>query len=244
MQTDETKQLEKLLELDKGLFIARVHIDMLREQDLNARVMTKEMFDQLAKNIKNHGYMESLPYCAETERGIEIISGHHRVRACRTAGITQIYILLDTNGLARDEIIARQLAHNSLSGVDDREMVKRLFESINDVDLRLETFIAPRDLNLDLNTQIALFDIAPNIDFKVVSITFLPYQLDNFNEVIKRLNGNEVIIGVAERSIFDKFKIAVMQVQKTENIKSIGMAIARMSEIVLEQLNKKNDTEQ
>jgi len=42
---------EKLIDLGNGLSIVKIHIDNLKEQTLNARVMTKEMMEQLAKTI-------------------------------------------------------------------------------------------------------------------------------------------------------------------------------------------------
>lgn len=233
-------RVEKLLDLGNGLWIARAHVDDLIEQDINARVMSKEMFEQGVRNVKNRGYLESLPYCVWTEKGCEIVSGHHRVRWARAAGVQQIYILLDTNKLSRDEIVARQLAHNSIQGIDDKEMLKRLWESINDVDLRLETFITPKELNLDLDIKTEIFDIAPDIQFKTVTFAFLPHQMDQFNEVLERFKGDEEQIGVLPIETFNKFKEAVQKTQRVENIKSVGTAVARMCDIVLTVLNTKD----
>jgi len=236
-----TERIEKQLQLSNGLWVAKAHVDDLIEQDVNARVMSKEMFDQLTKNVKKRGMLESLPYCASTPKGTEIVSGHHRVRVARAAGISTIYILLDTNKLTQDEITARQLAHNSIQGVEDKEMLKRLYESINDVDLRLETFITPDDLGLELDMHNDILDIAPDIEFKAVTFMFLPYQVDDFNEMLERLSGDETQIGALPIETFNKFKEAVIKVQKTENIKSIGSAIARMTDIVLMVLKSKEE---
>lgn len=80
--------------------MARVDPSSLREQDLNARTMPREKFNQLVENVKRRGQLEELPYCAETEKGIEIVSGHHRVRAAKNAGLETIPVLLDRSGLS------------------------------------------------------------------------------------------------------------------------------------------------
>jgi len=74
---------EQLLQLEQGLEIWRVHIDELREQDINARSQPKAMFDRLAATIRRDKRLEALPLVAATENGLEIVSGHHRVRASR-----------------------------------------------------------------------------------------------------------------------------------------------------------------
>lgn len=74
---------EKCLELGNGLEIWKVNIEDLKEQDVNARYMKAEMFERLTENIKGDGRLESLPFCALTDKGIEIVSGHHRIRAVR-----------------------------------------------------------------------------------------------------------------------------------------------------------------
>ena len=75
---------EKIYDMGTGLIIAKVQIDKLREQDINARIMKKEMQDQLTANIKNRGQLESLPLLAEkahqerTGRRHERDYRHHR----------------------------------------------------------------------------------------------------------------------------------------------------------------------
>ena len=64
-----------------------VPLSELREQDLNVRYMKDAMFKQLVSNIRSRGNLESLPFCARVVEKIEIISGHHRARAAKAAGL-------------------------------------------------------------------------------------------------------------------------------------------------------------
>ena len=109
---------ELVLELGQGLEIRRVKLDDLIEQDINARYMPPKMFERMASTIKRDIRLESLPFCALTDKGIEVVSGHHRTRAGRTAGLEEIHVIVDATGLTRDQIKAKQLAHNSISGLD------------------------------------------------------------------------------------------------------------------------------
>lgn len=106
-------------ELEDGICLARCDLDALREQDINARVMDDAKFNQLVANIEKRGTLEQLPYCVLTDRGVEIVSGHHRTRAARAAGLDHINVLLDRTELTRSSIAAKQLAHNAIEGTDD-----------------------------------------------------------------------------------------------------------------------------
>ena len=227
-------EVHKLLELGQGLWICKTHVDNLKEQDINARVMTKEMLTQLSRNIKKRNYMESLPYCAQTKKGIEIISGHHRVRAARMAGMKEIHILLDTNKLRKSEITARQLAHNSISGIDDKQMLKKLFDQIGDVDLRLESFLDPVELSIEPVDTIPLTNLSAGVDFQSISLLFLPSQFTQFDEIMDTLSGKEVGVYAINEEIFDRFKEAVSKTKDLDNIKQVSMAISRMCDIVEE----------
>ena len=92
---------EKIYDMGTGLIIAKVQIDKLREQDINARIMKKEMQDQLTANIKNRGQLESLPLLAEKDGVLEIVSGHHRIKSARAAGMKEIIAIIDVSGLSR-----------------------------------------------------------------------------------------------------------------------------------------------
>jgi hypothetical protein len=201
------------------------------------------MIEQLSKTIKKRKYMESLPYCVQTSKGIEVVSGHHRLRAARMAGIQEVHILLDENKLSKNDIIARQLAHNSIQGYDDKEMLKRLFEQIDDVDLRLEAFIDKKDIDIKIDTSIPLLDVAPDIDFKTIHLLFLPHQLEKWDRVLDMITGDEEEINVVPLEQFEKFKKTVSEVKGVNNIRSVGMALSKMCDIVEEYLNSKKETE-
>ena len=198
------------------------------------------MLNQLAKNIGKGKNLESLPYCALTENHVEVVSGHHRCRAARKAEMLWIFILLDTNELSREEIVAKQLAHNSIQGYDDKEMLKRLFDEIKDVDLKLEAFIDPKDVDLPEPEKVPLLDITPDFDFKHVSLVFLPSQMQKFDSVLDRLNIDAQGVYAVPVEQFEKFKNALNTTRDIHNIKSVGMAVNKMCEIVEEYL--KNDT--
>jgi hypothetical protein len=114
---------ERVADLGGGLELWRFNVDETIEQDLNARAQPKEMFERLTATIGKDGRLEALPFLAQTQRGLEIVSGHHRVRAARAADVTDIYGVVDVTNLTRDQIAAKQLAHNAISGYDDTQII-------------------------------------------------------------------------------------------------------------------------
>jgi tRNA(Ile2) C34 agmatinyltransferase TiaS len=62
----------------------------------------------------------------------------------------------------------------------------------------------------------------------------LPFQLENFEHVIKMLDGTEERLYVAPIEQWDKFKEAVQKVMAKDNIRSLGTALAKMSEQIIE----------
>lgn len=228
--------MEKVLDLGSGLKICKVNIEELREQDLNARVMNADMFNRLASNIKKDNRLESLPFVAETENGLEIVSGHHRVRACRTAGVTDIFVILDDTGLDRDSIRAKQLAHNSLQGEDNKQIVREIFEMIEDAEKKLEAYISP-ELNDELD-KLAIKDIVFDVDIKTILVTFLSYELDTFERCAKKLNESYSELYVADIENIKLFTECVKRVNKEYDIRAMNTALTKMAEIVLEHLGE------
>lgn len=81
---------EVIYDMGSGLVIAKVPLDKVKEQDINARIMKNEMQDQLTANIKKRGQLESLPLFVLVDGKLEIISGHHRVKSARAAEMKEI----------------------------------------------------------------------------------------------------------------------------------------------------------
>lgn len=224
-----------LAELGDGLVIAEVDINLIREQDKNAHMMKPEMFRQLAENIKNRGMLESLPFCALTDK-IEIVSGHHRIRAAKEAGLKTVPIILDISGLTRSQIAAKQIAHNAINGFDDPSMLKEIAKLITDVNDMIESYIG-KDI---LGEPLAELDklISPKIDYdwKQIAFLFLPFQIKDLEELVKRTAGNTEFMGVSHREQYDQMMDALIKYQNFKNVKNIGAAIHSMIKAANEEM--------
>ncbi|MBQ9041431.1 MAG: ParB N-terminal domain-containing protein [Eggerthellaceae bacterium] len=230
---ESQEQVRIVAELEDGICLAQVPLSMLREQDLNARVMDDAKFAQLVANIGKRGTLEQLPYCVETDRGVEIVSGHHRTRAAREAGLEHVYTLLDRSKLSRSAIAAKQLAHNAIEGVDDEDTLRKIAAIVTDVDDMLETALGDEFFEKAYREAQAM--PIPKVDFnwKNVTFTFLPHQLADLEEYVKSTPASDWV-GACPVEQFDETVEAIQRVQKFEDIKNVGMAVHAMVAKALE----------
>ena len=131
----------------------QVDIGLIDEAEMNANEMTGEDFAALCDNIEKSG-LSSVPCCYKKQNGrFVMISGHHRLKACKKLRYTKIGILYcNEEELTKDEIIAIQLSHNSLHGEDNKSILKKLFEQIQTIEFKKFAHIsideiAPVDTN-------------------------------------------------------------------------------------------------
>ena len=229
---------EKIYDMGTGLIIAKVPLDKVREQDINARIMKKEMQDQLTANIKNRGQLESLPLLVEKDGVLEIISGHHRIKSARAAELKEIVAIIDVSGLSRSKIASKQLAHNAISGFDDQDVLKEICKMLDDVDDMLESFIGKDILEEPLEQYDKLLSPAVQFDFKNITFSFLPHQVRDMDALVKNLESSAPeIIGVAPYEQCKHFIEALARYQKFSDIRNVGAAIHSMIESVTEKMD-------
>ena len=146
--------------------------------------MSDAMMDRLTKTIARDSRLESLPLLALVDGAVEIVSGHHRVRGAEGAGLDHYHALVDVTGLDRQQIIAKQLAHNAIAGYDDQDDLEFLLSQITDDEIRAEAYV---DDDNDGYGGIPIDDYDDTEDdpeYRYVTMAFLPHQEDLFRKVI------------------------------------------------------------
>jgi ParB-like nuclease domain len=223
--------------LGNDLELWRVDIDDAREQDVNARAMPPAMFERLQATIARDGRLESLPLLAQTDKGLEVISGHHRLRATRAAGVPELYALVDVSGLSRSQIAAKQLAHNSISGTDDDTLLAQIFASIDDVDAKLEAFINPDDLKLPEVDQTRLPRIDLDFEFRTVLFTFLPRQHERFTHAVEQLEAQTPLehdeLMLIDRELFEWWQACMSRTRREYDARSLTTVVSKIVDTVL-----------
>jgi len=233
---------EKIHQINDNLSIWKVHIDALREQDKNARAQSPEVFKQLAANIKGDAALESLPLTvieknAAQNEEFHIISGHHRTRAARAAGLTEVYVLA-YEGLSRSAVVAKQLSHNKLQGEDNPQIIKEIFNQIEEIEQRIASGIGDKDL-LEKAKKVSNEDIQVMLNFEMVQLMFMPHQMEKFEQMVELID-KDASVGVVEMKSFNKFKKAVSKIIKEEDIRNVSSVVTRMVEITLDFYREKN----
>ena len=222
-----------------GLVIAKVQIEKVKEQDINARVMKNEMQDQLTANIVKRGQMESLPFLVLKDEKLEIVSGHHRIKSARAAGLKEIIVIVDISGLTRSQIAAKQLAHNAISGFDDDSTLREIVKMITDVDDMIESFVGKDIMEEPLEQYEKMLSPTIQFDFKNITISFLPHQIQDMDVLIKNLEATAPeIVGVASYEQCKDFVETLGKYQKFTDIRNVGAAIHFMVQSANEQMNE------
>jgi len=231
------ERVSRMIYPNAGLRLIWLSVDDVREQDINAQSMSKAMFDQLVDNIKNTGAPESLPLLVKVDGGIEIISGHHRTRAIRAAG-QKMFLALMYESLDRARIHSKQLAHNSINGTSDPEIVQRIWERITDVQARFEAFIDPRMFDSLKPISFKPVDVDMQATAKTVLIVFLPTQLQDFDAALDAIMPKSDVdkVYLANRETYEGWRAALLKTRTHLEIVNAPTALAEMARLVIEYL--------
>lgn len=220
-------------DLGQGMWVMVLPIAALHEQDVNAQQMQPRHFDQLTANIAERQMIESLPYVYWPDRqGVpEIVSGHHRTRAARAAGLTEIPCLVDTAPMSRSRLVAKQIAHNELSGSPDQKVLAQLVAMVDNVDDMLttgldESWLPGADAD---DTQLRL--PKGDFEFRTVVLAFLPHQVEEFKRALDVIDKHAELVGLAPREDFERFARTELDFGIGRNIRSVATSLTILCEI-------------
>ena len=234
--------MEVVCKAGDNLVLVRCKVVEIKEQDVNARVVAPEMQERLQATIANEKRLESLPFgvLRGDNKFVELISGHHRLRAAQMAGLKEILILADTRDLSREQVVAKQLAHNAIGGHDDAQVLSRLLSEINTPDLKLEAFVKLDDLKIP-DVKIEGLDDTVRFKVPVVALVFMPEQKEAVEKIFTRLaakipkDSDEVWL--AESMLMELMSRVMTKVSRTDNVRSVSAILVRMCEIVEQHLD-------
>jgi len=232
------------LDLGNGFWLVHAPLGELRESDLNAHVMPKAKFERMVANIKQRGGLEGeFPYCAQPAGDglITIVSGHHRIRALRAAGILEAWVVVDRAEMTRSELIAKQLAHNFLVGYDDEDLVRELLGRIDNPEDLIASGADETLLTAPEGDGGTLLMPRAEFSWKTITFTFLPHQLEALEELLEALDGQQELVVVAPVEAFEEFVSACAQYARVRKILSGGTAVAKLTEVALAEVRAAED---
>nr|DAI47220.1 MAG TPA: ParB protein [Caudoviricetes sp.] len=218
----------------------KVDINLIDEADMNANEMTGEDFSQLCDNIGKSG-LSSVPSCYKKENGrFVMISGHHRLRACKKLHYKTIGILYCLESeLSKDEIIAIQLSHNSLHGHDNTSILKKLFEQIQSVDFKQFAHVNVDEIPPVSTDGISVFALKENFVFTVVLYPDSFDSLDElFGDIREQASKSDALILANEKENERLLLKLQTEIGKQYDIKSPSISFAKLLELASERLTE------
>lgn len=240
-----------LREIDIGndMVLAEVRLEKLRDADMNARVMARTDFDILTDNIRRRGKLESVLYCAQPKGvgPITIISGHNRRKAALAANVQTAWVLIDRAEYTRSQLVAKQLAHNALVGVDDQNILAEMVKLLDNADDLLASGIKSSEVPIDQKyADVAL--LTPTLEFeqKTLAFAFLPHQFAEAEKFFGEFDKTVDMMVVGHESQWEEFVAKAAAFSRIKNIRSGATAIAqliRIAQAEIDEYNRKRSKE-
>lgn len=218
----------------------KVDINLIDEADMNANEMTGEDFAQLCDNIEKAG-LSSVPCCYKRSNGrFVMVSGHHRLRACKKVGFKRIGILYVTEEeLMQDEAIATQLSHNSLHGEDNQSILKILYSKIQSVDFKQFAHVNVDEIPPVSTEGISVFALKENFVFTVVLYPDSFENLDElFGDIRDQASKSDALILANEKENERLLLKLQTEIGKQYDIKSPSISFAKLLELASERLTE------
>ena len=218
----------------------KVDVSLIDEADMNANEMTGEDFAQLCDNIGKSG-LSSVPSCYKKADGrFVMISGHHRLRACKKLHYKTIGILYCLESeLSKDEIIAIQLSHNSLHGHDNTSILKKLFEQIQSVDFKQFAHINIDEIAPVSTDGISVFALKENFVFTVILYPDSFENLDElFGDIREQASKSDALILANEKENEKLLLKLQKEIGMQYDIKSPSITFAKLLELAKERLTE------
>lgn len=207
----------------------------------NARYMTKEQLDRLTENVKGDGFLSQIPFCIKEANGkYRVLSGNHRVKSAIKAGLPKILVMFgDESDFDEQRQMAIQLSHNAISGQDDLAILKELYLSLKDLQLKAYSGINEAEL-----MAYKAFDFAAiseqDIALNEINFMFSDANVKDVEKVLDALDKKGVdpekdalVLGDV-----DRFIETMTRVKKRLNIKNRSVALLAMCRICEEYLNE------
>ncbi len=206
--------------------------------EVNARYMKPEEYQKLVANIKKDGQLTSVPFCFYNENNeIEVLSGNHRVMASIDAGLEEIEVMLCKDQLSKDQALAIQLSHNSISGQDDEELLRKLYGELQSLEFKEYSGLTDEFINFCKEVE-KDFKV-PNLSYQALNLLFLPEEIEKIKEVLESisdlLNSNHIITRMKD---YDEYLGTTTTISKCLNIKNPSTTFLAMIRLAKENMDK------
>jgi len=212
------------------LFLPWEELELL---DHNARFMRHEQFQQLVENIRRDGCLSSCPFAMwnPATGKWKVLSGNHRCKAGKAAGLPGATFVVTRDALSHGEQVAIQLSHNAIAGEDDLAILKDLYESIPDLDLKKACGLDDKTLGL-LAEITAEGKPSAALEWTNITLAFLPDEAQDIKRVfaeVEAASKGEVL--AARFKDYDEFMDALGEAGVAGQVKNSATALRIMLDV-------------
>jgi hypothetical protein len=204
--------------------IENVKINDIELLKKNARVMPKEKFNVLVDNLKKDGSLTSVPLCVRDGEKYIVISSNHRVMAAKEAGIKEISVMVVDEPISKSKQLALQLSHNSLNGIDNEQILKDLYNEIDEINDKNYSGLSD-DIKTGEKTN-PMFEKAFNLEYEVISFAFLKPEAEMIKKFFEQPRENYPIID----KLLEPFIDVIADEKELKHIKSSSTAFLELIE--------------
>lgn len=200
--------------------IIKINPKDIKLLEVNARYMKPEEYNQLVANIKKDKQLTSVPFCFyNANNQIEVLSGNHRVMASIDAGLKEIEVMLCKDKLSKEQALAIQLSHNSISGQDDEELLRKLYGKLES--LEFKEYSGLTDEFIKFSKDIEKDFKVPNLSYQVLNLLFLPDEIEEIKQGLTNisdlLNTHHILSNIKD---YDEYLETSTTLSKCLNIKN------------------------
>ncbi len=199
-----------------------IEIIKIKESPINPQIMSDSDFNRLVKSLKKDKTLTSAVLLMIDGNDYMCISGHHRIKAARKAGIKKVPAII-VNKIPENDRIRLQLTHNDIHGEPDLDTVKLLEKKLLDTDIELVKF-----------TEKSIFtnEIKYNVpEYCYVNICLLEETRDSLVQIIDKLSDNNVINYLVEKEEFNEIEDLLTEAYK-KGFRTPGRAFKKFIDIV------------
>ena len=225
---DFSTENDTLSRISKALYGDALTLAVMDPKDIsllkkNARILKKDVFQQLTANIGRDKRLSSVPLCHRLSDGrVEVLSGNHRVQASVEAGIERILVMIIEEDLTRSQAVAIQLSHNALVGEDDPALLAELWAEIEDI--AAKTYAG---LSSDVVEKLDKIDLT--------TFAFVDSEAERLNAVLDELDGLPAKeIWLADVRQFDRFFDLLEATKKTFDVRNASLAMLKLMDLAEE----------
>lgn len=216
--------MEKITKLEHTIEI--VNFRNIQEAEINPQIMSDKDFKRLVNSIKQDKILTSLPLIVKYgENKYQCISGHHRIKAAKKAGLKQSECIV-IKDIDESTKIRLQLTHNDIHGEPDQILVNELKQKLHEEDLKLIDEGAKK-----LTEEKAIEYEEPL--YQYVHICLMPETEKEFTQLFENLQLEE-----SKKYLFEKKEYLQLKKCLTlafeKGYKTPGKAIRRMLDIYIE----------